>query len=638
MRRWVAVVSFFASTVVPAFGQPPTVQTVLNIASADARLSNGLIVVMTGTGFTRAMTVTVAGQSVGAFLFIDDKTVTYQLPVGMSPGSKSLTATTNSGTATAIINTQAYAPGLLPRGMGGLFPNQGGILHSDGTPVSDQKPAGPGESLVAQCVGLGLTSPIIGTGSPAPTPGPTTQNIPRITVGGTVAEVTSSILAPALVGLYYVTFKVPAGTSPGSKAVVLTVGAGAAGVFDSNALNLPVAAASVPSSVSGILPAASYQSAAVAPDSFAAIFGSNLAAALTVAQVSPLPEVLGDIEVIVRDSAGTERKAGLHFVAPTQINFLVPAQTALGQATVRILRRGQTLVSTALSVEPIAPGIFTLNGAGTGTPNAALTRVRQSGEQVYELVFDCSSGTCQARPIALSDKSETVVLVLYGTGLSKAASVTAAIGGIDAKVLYAGPQGMQGLDQVNVVIPPEVDGKGLVDVQVTADGKPANPVWIRIPSTTPLPDPISWDFSTSAEGWTAQNATLRVQDGFLILDPLREDPQARGPVISVKAEEYPYLKVRMSVACEGRAQIYFMTAGDTLYSGDRLVSFDPQVCLLCDNPPLRLYTIRMSGHPQWKAGTVITNIRVDPCGPAPGRPDSDKDLAKMDYVRLSPVP
>ena len=54
--------------------------------------------------------------------------------------------------------------------------------------------------------------------------------------------------------------------------------------------------------------------------------------------------------------------------------------------------------------------------------------------------------------------------------------VQVTIGGADAPVLYAGPQGaFPGLDQINVQIPPMLAGEGLVLIQVTANGITANP-------------------------------------------------------------------------------------------------------------------------------------------------------------------
>jgi uncharacterized protein (TIGR03437 family) len=61
-------------------------------------------------------------------------------------------------------------------------------------------------------------------------------------------------------------------------------------------------------------------------------------------------------------------------------------------------------------------------------------------------------------------------------------SVQASVGGIPAQVLYAGPQPtFAGLDQVNLLLPKSLAGRGVVEVLLTADGKNANAVtvWIQ---------------------------------------------------------------------------------------------------------------------------------------------------------------
>ncbi len=55
------------------------------------------------------------------------------------------------------------------------------------------------------------------------------------------------------------------------------------------------------------------------------------------------------------------------------------------------------------------------------------------------------------------------------------------IGGGEAPVNYAGPQGgFVGLDQINVLIPRSLAGRGVVDVVLTVDGIPADTVQIVI--------------------------------------------------------------------------------------------------------------------------------------------------------------
>jgi uncharacterized protein (TIGR03437 family) len=55
------------------------------------------------------------------------------------------------------------------------------------------------------------------------------------------------------------------------------------------------------------------------------------------------------------------------------------------------------------------------------------------------------------------------------------------VGGVSVPVIYAGKQGaFAGLDQVNFQLPASLAGKGVVTIQLTAAGIPANPVTIAI--------------------------------------------------------------------------------------------------------------------------------------------------------------
>ena len=80
--------------------------------------------------------------------------------------------------------------------------------------------------------------------------------------------------------------------------------------------------------VSAVLNAASY-SAVVAPGTWVAIFGTNLAPAPAGAQTVPLPTVLGGVSVTV---GGVP--APLLYASATQVNALIPATVAIPADTV----------------------------------------------------------------------------------------------------------------------------------------------------------------------------------------------------------------------------------------------------------------------------------------------------------------
>ena len=232
--------------------------------------------------------------------------------------------------------------------------------------------------------------------------------------------------------------------------------------------------------------AASYHLTGLSSDSIATSFGTGLATASIAATTLPLPTEIAGTTVKVKDSAGTERLAPLLYVSPTQVNYLIPVGTALGAATVTITSGGGSVSSGIVLIKPVAPSLFAANGDGQGVAAALALRVKADGSQSYEEVvqFDAVQNRFIARPIDLGPESDQVYLVLFGTGIrsrSSLSAVIATIGGAYAAVSFAGmQQDFEGLDQVNVLVPRSLMGRGEVDVLLTVEAQMANPVRIQI--------------------------------------------------------------------------------------------------------------------------------------------------------------
>jgi uncharacterized protein (TIGR03437 family) len=232
--------------------------------------------------------------------------------------------------------------------------------------------------------------------------------------------------------------------------------------------------------------AASFDGSILAPESIVSAFGSNLATATQVALATPLPTALAGTSVKVKDSAGTERAALLFFVSPTQVNYLIPANTLPGAATVTVTAGDGSTALGTVQIASVAPSLFSANSSGLGVASAVALRVRSNGSQVTEAVsiWDAGSNRFVAAPIDLGGEGEQVYLVLFGTGVrfrSGLSNVTARVGGTDATVSYAGAQNeFAGLDQINLLLPRSLAGRGEVDLVLTADGKIANTVKVHI--------------------------------------------------------------------------------------------------------------------------------------------------------------
>jgi uncharacterized protein (TIGR03437 family) len=279
------------------------------------------------------------------------------------------------------------------------------------------------------------------------------------------------------------------GSAPALRAGVYYIGIVNFGPGPSNYTIAATVVGSAPKSLANVS-AASFTSEAMASESLVAAFGDGLATKLEVSQTTPLPTMLAGTRVAVRDSAGVERLAPLLFVAPTQVNYQVPAGTASGTATVTVTSGDGSVSTGTLNVTPAAPGLFTANGDGKGVASAVLLRVKADGAQSYEPValYDAAARRFIAAPIDLGldsgNAGDQVFLILFGTGLryrSALPAVIASIGGASAEVLYAGPQGaFAGLDQVNLRLPRSLAGRGEVELALTVDGREANRVKVQI--------------------------------------------------------------------------------------------------------------------------------------------------------------
>jgi uncharacterized protein (TIGR03437 family) len=232
--------------------------------------------------------------------------------------------------------------------------------------------------------------------------------------------------------------------------------------------------------------AANYSEQALAPEALASAFGPALSAQTLGAAVQPLPLTLAETTVRVRDNAGVERPAPLLFVSPTQINYQVPAGTGIGPALVTITRGDGEIAQSTISIATTTPGLFSVDVTGKGFAAAVVQRVAANGTSRYEPVvkYDPLTQAFVALPITVSSSTEQVFLILFGTGFRSRNSlfdVRVTVAGLSQEVVYAGAQGeFAGLDQVNLKLSPTLAGKGVVTVQFTVAGTPANPVQISV--------------------------------------------------------------------------------------------------------------------------------------------------------------
>jgi uncharacterized protein (TIGR03437 family) len=190
----------------------------------------------------------------------------------------------------------------------------------------------------------------------------------------------------------------------------------------------------------------------------------------------PLPLELSGVTVTISGAA-----AGLYFVAPNQINFVVPPGllASATPAAVNIFNNG-ALIRTSLVLNAAQPDIFTsTNGAGgraavlnvtnpciapPGEP-FAVTTTRPTGSGT---TGDCTSA--QTETVA----TQLLIMLTGVRGVTTAAGVTVRIGTTDIVGTTAAdspvrisPSNTPGFDQITVTLPASLAGAGDVPVIVT---------------------------------------------------------------------------------------------------------------------------------------------------------------------------
>ena len=229
--------------------------------------------------------------------------------------------------------------------------------------------------------------------------------------------------------------------------------------------------------------AASFEGGPVAPGSLVTafpLFGAALATSTAAADSPNWPTALGGATVSVKDSAGTTRAGTISYASPTQINYRLPADLALGYGAVTISAGG---ASVTANINVVSTYLNLFSVGSTSLAAGYLVRAR-SGQQSIEQIVQAISNALIAPtpiPIDLGPATDQVYLILFGSGLGQAASATATIAGTGAEVSYAGAQGVySGLDQINILIPPSLAGSGTVNVIITSGGRPSNAVKVAI--------------------------------------------------------------------------------------------------------------------------------------------------------------
>lgn len=208
-------------------------------------------------------------------------------------------------------------------------------------------------------------------------------------------------------------------------------------------------------SLTKILNAASYLAAALSPGEIIYLGGTNIGPATGVSfsltASGAVPASLGGVQVVFDGLP-----APMIYASSGQVNAIVPFEVAGRLSTnVVVSYNGVQSNTLVMQVAATAPGIFTVNLAGTGQGailnqnNSVNAPSNPAAKGSVVQVFGTGEGQESPPGVTGGVNGSTLRLPLQQP-------VTATVGGVPATVQYAGsaPGLIAGVFQVNVVIPP----------------------------------------------------------------------------------------------------------------------------------------------------------------------------------------
>ena len=185
----------------------------------------------------------------------------------------------------------------------------------------------------------------------------------------------------------------------------------------------------------------------------------------------PLPVELNNVSVSINGAA-----AGLFFIAPNQLNFVVPP--GLGPATHPVvIHNNGTLIRTTLVINPAQPDIFTTtNGAGGRAAALNVTNpcITPPGEPFNETSTRPTGSATTGNCSATTTETVPTELLFMVTGVRNVlpAQVTVRIGTTDLTgeaIRSVGPSLTPGFDQIIVRLPASLNNAGDVPVVITVN-------------------------------------------------------------------------------------------------------------------------------------------------------------------------
>lgn len=362
-----------------------------------------------------------------------------------------------------------------------------GSMVVAGSPVSDENKTVP--------VTLNVTSQPIAVASPlslafriASNAAKQTQYVTltnpgsgTLTLSGATATAAQSgtWLSASTTGLYVVITADPSGLQPGSYQGSIAIATNAANASITVPVTFDVVAPGPPAVRPGVVNNATFTLDTLAQGDFPALFGEQLTTgAPFIASDAPYPTNAGGATVYLND-----QPVPLYYVSANQINFLVPYETAPGNATLRVDRDGQRGNTVSLKIGPSSPKLLlAANSAGQVVSGAVAGAIAPVHPGDYLVAYGFGFGatappveTNTATPLSPFSLVGGTNNVYFGQGGLFSNTV-----GVPPAFIGLSPSFISAFYQINVQIPANAPTGAAVPMFVQGDAGTTNKLLLNI--------------------------------------------------------------------------------------------------------------------------------------------------------------
>ena len=200
---------------------------------------------------------------------------------------------------------------------------------------------------------------------------------------------------------------------------------------------------------------------AIAPATLVSLFGEALAGSQRLGSAAEPPVQLNGVSVTIGGIS-----APMHYVSAQQLNLLLPANLVPGRTVIRVRRAGVESATFDVEIAAAAPGIFSLNGTGTGPGAIAIAGTSLLAQN--------------ALPLGRAARAGELVQI-YGTGFRRDAAVSLSIGGAPALIeSVADLAEFAGVQLIAVRIPRDTPAGDAVTVVGESLGATSNAVTMAV--------------------------------------------------------------------------------------------------------------------------------------------------------------